>query len=88
MDLKVECPTGSGNLIDSVRSRTRFRAAYIGIFLRDDRPPARPRIERYFQTDPHWRDLMLFHEYFHGDSGTGSARAIRRDGPAIVTCMI
>ena len=42
------------------------------IFLRDDdgRRPVYGDIEK-FQTDPHWRDLVLFHEYFHGDNGAG-----------------
>jgi hypothetical protein len=35
-----------------------------------------------FQDDPHWRDLILFFEYFHGDNGAGSAPVTRPDGPA------
>ena len=39
---------------------------------RCQRPPARfGEIREKFQTDPHWRDLVLFHEYFHGDTGAG-----------------
>ena len=43
-----------------------------GIFLRDasGRRPVYGDLEK-FQSDPHWRDLMLFHEYFHGDNGAG-----------------
>ena len=42
------------------------------IFLRDEKG-RRPVFgqSREFQTDPHWRDLVLFHEYFHGDNGAG-----------------
>ncbi len=68
----VECPTGSGrqmNLYEVAREITR-RAA--GIFLRDG-TGCRPVNggTRKFQEDPHWRDLILFYEYFHGDNGAG-----------------
>ena len=54
------------------RWRPSSRGGCHAIFLRDDdgRRPVYGGIER-FQTDPHWRDLMLFHEYFHGDNGAG-----------------
>jgi hypothetical protein len=42
------------------------------LFLQDEnRPPRRPRRNECFQADPHWRDLVLFYEYFHGDTGAG-----------------
>src|SRR5690606_16159127 len=71
-DFKVECPTGSGNLMtlfDVAREITDRLAA---IFLRDadgNRPVfgGSPT----FQDDPHWRDYILFYEYFHGDNGAG-----------------
>ena len=51
-----------------MRSRRRLMA----IFLRDEdgRRPVFGGIEQ-FQSDPHWRELLLFHEYFHGDNGAG-----------------
>jgi len=71
-DFKVECPTGSG------RQRTLFEIAeelgerLTGIFLRDGngRRPVNGVAEK-FNSDPHWRDLILFYEYFHGDTGAG-----------------
>jgi len=71
-DFKVECPTGSGQqmtLFEVAREITRRLA---GTFLRD----AKGKRPVYggtakFQEDPHWRDLILFYEYFHGDNGAG-----------------
>jgi hypothetical protein len=69
---KVECPTGSGrsmNLYEVAEEITRRGA---NIFLRD-KHGRRPVYggNRKFQEDPHWRDLILFYEYFHGDNGAG-----------------
>jgi hypothetical protein len=71
-DFTVECPTGSGhrmNLFEVAQEITRRLAT---TFLRgeDGRRPVFGGI-RQFQEDPHWRDLLLFHEYFHGDDGAG-----------------
>jgi hypothetical protein len=71
-DFKVQCPTGSGqymNLFDVAKEITRRLA---GTFLRDEngRRPVYGGSAK-FQDDPHWRDLILFYEYFHGDNGAG-----------------
>jgi hypothetical protein len=70
--LKVECPTGSGQLmtLDEVAGELSRRLS--SIFLRDDRGerPVLGDVAR-FQQDPNWRDLVPFHEYFHGDTGRG-----------------
>jgi hypothetical protein len=71
-NFKVECPTGSGkmmNLYDVVMEITRRLAS---IFLRDEngRRPVYGGAEK-FQNDPHWKDYLLFYEYFHGDNGAG-----------------
>jgi hypothetical protein len=70
--LKVECPTGSGTMmtLDEVARELRRRLA--GLFLADaaGRRPCHGGEPR-FATDPHWKDLLLFHEYFHGDDGRG-----------------
>ena len=52
------------------------------IFLRDEdgRRPVFGGAEK-IQTDPHWRDNLLFYEYFHGDNGAGIGTAIRPGGP-------
>jgi hypothetical protein len=68
----VECPTGSGRhmtLFEVARELTRRLGA---IFLRAE-DGSRPVFggSRKFQEDPHWRDCLLFYEYFHGDNGAG-----------------
>jgi hypothetical protein len=69
---QVECPTGSGRMM-SLFEVARELAARLGrIFLRD--PNGRRPVfggSETFQTDPEWRDYILFYEYFHGDSGAG-----------------
>jgi hypothetical protein len=71
-DFTVECPTGSGRQMTlyAVAEEIGRRAA--SIFLRDAsrRRPVFGDTAK-FQDDPHWRDLLLFYEYFHGDNGAG-----------------
>jgi len=71
-DFKVEFPTGSGNMLTLWEVAAELSRRLSSIFLRnaDDRRPVFGEIEK-FQSDPHWQELVLFHEYFHGDSGTG-----------------
>ncbi len=70
--LKVECPTGSGRMMNLGEVATELSRRLIKIFLRNSNNE-RPIYggQRVFQDDPHWRDLILFHEYFHGDNGAG-----------------
>jgi len=71
-DYKVECPTGSGRMMTLWEVAAELSRRLTRIFLRgrDGRRPVYGGTEK-FQTDPHWRDLILFHEYFHGDNGAG-----------------
>ena len=71
-DFKVESPTGSGNMRTLGEVVGDLSRRLTSIFLRDEggRRPLFGCSEK-FQTDPHWCDLLLFHEYFHGDSGAG-----------------
>ena len=72
-DFKVECPTGSGRLANAPPGRAGAGPA--GSSRSSGRGPdgTRPLYggSEKFQTDPHWRDLILFYEYFHGDNGAG-----------------
>ena len=69
---KIECPTGSGVQMTLFEVAQEISRRLTRIFLRDEQG-ARPVYGRSqkFQADPHWRDLILFYEYFHGDSGAG-----------------
>jgi hypothetical protein len=71
-DFRVECPTGSGTMMSLWEVAGELSRRMTSIFLQDEkgRRPVFGNLEK-FQTDPHWRDLVLFHECFHGDSGAG-----------------
>jgi hypothetical protein len=71
-DFKVECPTGSGNMMTLFQVAQEISNRIARIFLPDanGRRPVYGGTEK-FQTDPHWRNLILFYEYFHGDNGAG-----------------
>jgi hypothetical protein len=71
-DFKVECPTGSGNRMTLFEVAKEITQRLSNVFLRDasGRRPVHGGASK-FQDDPHWRDLVLFYEYFHGDNGAG-----------------
>ncbi|CAN7775617.1 glucosidase [Cupriavidus necator] len=68
----IECPTGSGQQMTLYQVAEEITRRLTRIFLRDEHGQ-RPVYggARKFQDDPHWRDLILFYEYFHGDNGAG-----------------
>jgi hypothetical protein len=69
---KIEYPTGSGRELDLFEINQEIGQRLVRIFLKDGegRRPVYGGAEK-FQTDPHWKDLILFYEYFHGDNGAG-----------------
>jgi len=71
-DFRVECPTGSGVLCSLEEVAEMLSRRLVGLFLKDadGRRPIHGADEQA-QTDPHFRDNVLFHEYFHGDTGRG-----------------
>ncbi len=71
-DFKVECPTGSGQMmtLDEVAEDLSHRMARIFTQAPDGTRPVNGTNET-FQKDPHWKDLVCFYEYFHGDNGRG-----------------
>ncbi len=71
-DFKVECPTGSGNYMTLFEVAKEIGRRLSNIFVRDANGK-RPVYggSKKFQEDPHWRDYILFYEYFHGDNGAG-----------------
>jgi hypothetical protein len=70
--LRVECPTGSGRLMNLKEVAGELATRLTRLFLPDESGwrPCHGDDERY-ASDPHWRELALFHEYFHGDTGRG-----------------
>jgi hypothetical protein len=71
-DFKVECPTGSGNFMTLNEAANEIATRLTRIFLADENG-WRPEFAHHprMQTDPNFRDHVLFYEYFHGDSGRG-----------------
>ncbi len=71
-DFKIECPTGSGKFLTILEVAEELTRRLTNLFLRDARG-RRAVLGPYekFQSDPHFRDYIPFHEYFHGDTGRG-----------------
>jgi hypothetical protein len=71
-DFKVECPTGSGKYMTLFEVAKELARRLSSIFLRDvnGKRPVYGGTKK-FQEDPHWKDYILFYEYFHGDNGAG-----------------
>jgi hypothetical protein len=69
---KIECPTGSGNMMNLYQVSKEIYNRLLKIFTRDQigRRPVNGGVEK-FQNDPNWKDYILFYEYFHGDNGAG-----------------
>ncbi len=85
----VECPTGSGQLRTLEEIADLLSQRLIRLFLRDERGrrPFNGESE-LLQSDPHWRDLILFHEYFHGDTGRGLGASHQTGWTATVAKLI
>ncbi len=71
-DLKVECPTGSGLLLNLQQVADEIARRLVGLFLPDSqgRRPCHGQ-DLHYASDPHWKELVLFYEYFHGETGRG-----------------
>jgi len=87
--LKVEFPTGSHTTLDLWQVAAELSRRLTRIFLRDPdgRRPVYGGTEK-FQRDPHWRDLVLFYEYFHGDNGAGIGAAHQTGWTGIVAKLL
>jgi hypothetical protein len=88
-NFKVECPTGSGQMMTLWEVAGELSRRTTSIFLRDQagHRPVFGDLGK-FQGDPQWRDLVLFYEYFHGDSGTGLGASHQTGWTGIVTKLI
>jgi hypothetical protein len=88
-NFKIECPTGSGMEMNLFEVAKEISDRLTRIFLRDQRGwrPVYGGTEK-FQTDPHWRDHILFYEYFHGDSGAGLGASHQTGWTGLVARLI
>ena len=86
---KVECPTGSGKLMDLNEVADELSHRLIRTFQRDGqgRRPVFGNHEK-LQSDPYWRDYIPFHEYFHGDTGAGVGASHQTGWTGLVAKMI
>jgi hypothetical protein len=85
----VECPTGSGQQMTLWQVSQEISVRLARIFLRDERGhrPVYGGTDK-FQSDPHWRDLVLFYEYFHGDNGAGLGASHQTGWTGLVARLI
>jgi hypothetical protein len=88
-NFKVECPTGSGKMMNLFKVSKEIADRLTRIFLRDKngRRPVYGSTEK-FQNDPHWRDYLLFYEYFHGDNGAGLGASHQTGWTGLVAKLI
>jgi hypothetical protein len=88
-NFKIECPTGSGNLMNLFEVAKEIARRLESIFLRDEsgRRPVFGGTEK-FQTDPEWKDYILFYEYFHGDNGAGLGASHQTGWTGVVAKLI
>jgi len=86
---RIECPTGSGNSMNLFEVAREIANRLTRIFLRDPagRRPVFGGAEK-FQSDPYWRDHLLFYEYFHGDNGAGIGASHQTGWTGLVAPLI
>ncbi len=88
-NFKIECPTGSRKMMNLFEVSKEIADRLTRIFTRDEhgRRPVYGGAEK-FQTDPHWRDHILFYEYFHADNGAGLGASHQTGWTGLVAKLI
>jgi hypothetical protein len=90
-DFAIECPTGSGRKMTLDQVARELRGRMTKLFLPEPPPDGhRPCHggEARYATDPHWKDLLLFHEYFHAETGRGLGASHQTGWTALVTACL
>jgi hypothetical protein len=87
-DFKVECPVGSGRMLDLWEVSAEISRRLISIFLRDGNGGRPAFTHERFRQDPLWQDHLLFHEYFHGDTGAGLGASQQTGWTGLVAKLI
>ncbi len=87
--LRIECPIGSGRLMNLKQVATELSRRLAGIFMPDahGHRACHGACSQY-ATDPHWKNLVLFHEYFHGDTGRGLGASHQTGWTGLVAKLI
>jgi hypothetical protein len=88
-NFRIECPTGSGRMMNLFEVAREIADRLTRIFLRNEhgKRPVYGGTEK-FQADPHWRDHILFYEYFHGDNGAGLGASHQTGWTGVVAKII
>jgi hypothetical protein len=88
-EFKIECPVGSGKLLNLEEAADEISARLTRLFL-NDKTGQRPALKNYpkLTVDPHFRNYVLFHEYFHGDTGHGLGAAHQTGWTGLVAKLI
>jgi hypothetical protein len=88
-EYRVECPTGSGQMLTLAEVATELSRRLTRIFL-NDQEGRRPVFgtSELFQTDPNWHDLIPFHEYFNGDTGAAVGASHQTGWTALVAKLL
>ena len=88
-NFKIECPTGSGKMLTLWEVATELSLRLVNLFARDKngRRAVFGTCDK-MQTDPLWRDLIPFHEYFHGDTGMGLGASHQTGWTALIAKLI
>jgi len=88
-NFKIECPTGSGKLMNLFEVAREIAGRLTRLFLKDEsgRRPVYGDTEK-FQSDPYWKDYLLFFEYFHGDNGAGLGASHQTGWTGLVAKLI
>jgi hypothetical protein len=88
-DFKVECPTGSGKMMTLLVVSQEIAIRLMKIFLVDGngKRPVFGGTEK-FQNDPHWKDNILFYEYFHGDNGAGLGASHQTGWTGLISVLL
>jgi hypothetical protein len=87
----IECPSGSGQHLNLAAVAGELASRLTGIFLRQDDNGGRRAVlgdNEYFQLDPHWRDYIPFHEYFHAETGEGLGASHQTGWTALVALLL
>jgi hypothetical protein len=87
--LRVECPTGSGTMMNLKEVANELMRRVAAIFLPDasGRTPWQGDMQ-VFAENPHWRDLVWFFEFFHGDNGRGCGANHQTGWTALITRLL
>jgi hypothetical protein len=87
-EFKVEYPTNSGKMVNLLEAAQQLTKRVASLFLQDAKGQRAYQGGEPIWTDPHWRDLLLFYEYFHGETGKGLGASHQTGWSALALCFI